>query len=110
MRATVFVAILGAIAMLLALTAVAWKRGDWGLVLFGIALILLCASAIPDLLKTESMKTAEQLRDSDDQLFSDAADQFFETKFQKQVKIGVAIFLAAIGLIGFVVYLVWGGV
>jgi hypothetical protein len=53
MRATVFVALLGAIAMLLVLTAVAWKKGDWGLVLFGIALVLLCASAIPDLLKKE---------------------------------------------------------
>jgi ABC-type Fe3+-siderophore transport system permease subunit len=60
MRATVFVALLGAIAMLLVLTAVAWKRSDWGLVLFGIALILFCASAIPDLLKKEAPEVDDE--------------------------------------------------
>lgn len=112
MRVAILIMLIILIAVTCYLGVAHWRDGHWGYVLLSIAFVLIFGAAIPDLLKKdkrEKQPTAEQLRDSDEQLFYDAQDQFFETKFQKHVKFGVALFLAILGMIGFLAFLVWGG-
>lgn len=99
-----------AIAVIAALTATSWKNGEWFFVGFGVSLLLILVASIYSVARSkEEMDSPDPVSEEDQQLFYEAQDQFFETKFQKQVKFGVAIVLSVLGFIGFVVYLVWGG-
>mgnify|MGYP006187669579 CR=1 FL=1 len=93
MRTAILTMLIILIAVTCYLGVAHWRDGHWGYVLLSIAFVLIFGAAIPDLLKKEKrgkQPTAEQLRDSDEQLYQDAQDQFFETKLHERVKFGAA--------------------
>jgi hypothetical protein len=113
------IAILTMLIILMAVTCYLgvahWRDGQWGYVLLSIAFVLIFAAAVPDLLKKEKwekwakQQTAEDLRDSDEQIYQDAQGQFFETNLHQRVKFGVSIFIALLSLVGLLAYLIWAG-